>query len=194
MDYKRHYKKLIEKSLNRKIEENTYYEKHHMIPRCWGGSDKKENIVHLTAREHYIAHWLLHRIRPHSQSAGFAFWRMTFPGSKFVERDYKISSRAYSEAKEALSKSMIQRMTGFKVKEEHLVKWRKNKNNSKSVINVKTGEEMPNAKAVWKKYFQNDITYSSFNYYMRGKIKNNGAPAKRKVNADLIYEWEYKND
>jgi leucyl aminopeptidase (aminopeptidase T) len=194
MDYKKQYTKLVQRALTREIEENKYYERHHIVPRCWGGSNKSENLVHLTAREHYLAHWLLHRMRPHSQSAGFAFWKMTFPGSKFVEREYKISSRAYAEAKEALSESMKKRMTGYKVPAEHLVKWTKNKNNTKSVINVKTGEEFPNAKAAWKKYFKDEITYSSFNYYMRGKIKNNGLPAKRKVDADKLYEWVYKND
>ena len=194
MDYKLHYIRLIKTRLNRKIELNTYYEKHHIVPKCWGGSDDKKNIIKLTAREHYIAHWLLYRMRPHSNGTSFGFWKMTFPGSKFVEREYKISSRAYSEAKQALSEAQRRRMTGFKVDKKHLVKWTKNKNNTKSVINVKTGEEFPNAKEVWRRYFKDDITYSSFNYYMRGKIKNNGKPAKRKVNADLIYEWEYKND
>jgi hypothetical protein len=192
MDYKEHYKRLIKTRLNRKIEPTKYYEKHHIVPRCWGGSDKQENLIHLTAREHYIAHWLLYRMRPNSNGISFAFWKMTFPGPKFTERDYKISSRAYSEAKQAMSKAQRERMTGFKVSEEHLIKWRKNKNSSKSVINIKTGEEFSNAKEVWRKYFRNEITYSSFNYYMRGKIKNNGLPAKRKVNADKLYEWVYK--
>ena len=193
MDYKRQYENLIKSRLNRKIESDKYYEKHHIVPKCWGGSDNKNNIIYLTAREHYIAHWLLYRMRPYSNGVSFAFWKMTFPGNRFLEkRDYIITSRAYAEAKEAMSEAQRRRMTGFKVKEEHLVKWKKNKNNTKSVINIITGEEFPNAKEVWKKYFSDEITYSSFNYYMRGKIKNNGLPAKRKVNADKLYEWKYK--
>lgn len=194
MDYKKHYENLIKTRLDRQIKKGVYYEKHHIIPKCWGGSDVDKNIIHLTAREHYIAHWLLYRMRPHSNGTSFAFWKMTFPGGKFVERNYIITSRAYAEAKEAMSEAQRRRMTGFKIDEKHLEKWRRNKNNTKAVINVKTGEEFPNAKEVWKKYFKDKITYSSFNYYMRNKIKNNGLPAKRKVNADEIYEWKYKND
>ena len=31
-----------------------YYEKHHIQPKSLGGSNKKENLVRLTAREHFI--------------------------------------------------------------------------------------------------------------------------------------------
>lgn len=37
----------------------TYYEKHHIIPHSLGGSDLDKNLVLLTAREHYLCHWLL---------------------------------------------------------------------------------------------------------------------------------------
>ena len=37
----------------------SYVEKHHIIPKCIGGSDHRENIVSLTAREHFVCHLLL---------------------------------------------------------------------------------------------------------------------------------------
>ena len=37
----------------------SYVEKHHIIQRCIGGSDHRENIVSLTAREHFVCHLLL---------------------------------------------------------------------------------------------------------------------------------------
>lgn len=36
-----------------------YYELHHIKPKWMGGDDSKDNLVLLTAREHYIAHYLL---------------------------------------------------------------------------------------------------------------------------------------
>lgn len=36
-----------------------YTELHHIIPQSLGGSNDKENLVDLTAREHFICHWLL---------------------------------------------------------------------------------------------------------------------------------------
>jgi hypothetical protein len=36
-----------------------YVEKHHIIPKSLGGSNRADNLVKLTAREHFICHWLL---------------------------------------------------------------------------------------------------------------------------------------
>jgi len=36
-----------------------YTELHHIIPQSMGGSNEKDNLVELTAREHFICHWLL---------------------------------------------------------------------------------------------------------------------------------------
>lgn len=39
-----------------------YYEKHHIKPRACGGTDDHDNLVLLTAREHFLAHYLLCKI------------------------------------------------------------------------------------------------------------------------------------
>ena len=61
MNYIKIYNELINK---RKLTppKNCYIEKHHIIPVCMNGSNDKENLVPLTAREHYIAHVLLVKI------------------------------------------------------------------------------------------------------------------------------------
>ena len=63
MDYIKIYNALIEKA---KVRENTseYYESHHIVPRCIGGTDDKENLINLTPEEHYVAHQLLVKIYP----------------------------------------------------------------------------------------------------------------------------------
>ena len=38
---------------------NLYVERHHIIPKSLGGNDSKDNIVALTAREHFVCHLLL---------------------------------------------------------------------------------------------------------------------------------------
>lgn len=53
-----------------------YSEKHHVIPRCIGGDDSDENIVCLTAAEHYVAHQLLVKIYPDNRKLVFAAWMM----------------------------------------------------------------------------------------------------------------------
>jgi hypothetical protein len=64
MNYKKHYDLLMEKSKNRVLE--GYVERHHIIPRCLGGSDDSENLAMLTPEEHFLAHQLLVKIYPKS--------------------------------------------------------------------------------------------------------------------------------
>ena len=67
MDYRKIYCDLIQTRKNRQSIESEYYESHHIIPKCLGGTDERDNIVKLTAREHYLAHWLLYKIHKTSQ-------------------------------------------------------------------------------------------------------------------------------
>lgn len=65
MDYKLIYEKIIARAKNRTTTTiDEYTEKHHIIPRCMGGDDEKENIVILTPEEHYVCHQLLVKIYP----------------------------------------------------------------------------------------------------------------------------------
>jgi hypothetical protein len=41
---------------------DVYTEKHHILPRSLGGTNNLDNLVHLTGREHFIAHRLLVKI------------------------------------------------------------------------------------------------------------------------------------
>lgn len=64
MDYQKVYNDLISfrKSNPIKKSKELYTELHHIVPRCLGGTDELENLVRLTAREHFIAHRLLAKI------------------------------------------------------------------------------------------------------------------------------------
>lgn len=65
MNYQKIYSDLIERAQNR-ILTGVYAERHHIVPRCMGGSDDESNMATLTGREHFIAHHLLVKIHPHS--------------------------------------------------------------------------------------------------------------------------------
>jgi hypothetical protein len=61
MDYLKIYNNIIERGKLRghsKKELDGYYESHHIKPKCLGGKDCKNNLVLLTAKEHYICHLL----------------------------------------------------------------------------------------------------------------------------------------
>ena len=75
MNYKLHYDRLIERAKARLLE--GYCEKHHIVPRCLGGSDDKTNIVSLTPEEHYVAHQLLCKMHPGNYKLAYAVQLMT---------------------------------------------------------------------------------------------------------------------
>lgn len=95
MDYTKIYNSLVERAKNRKL--TTYKEKHHIIPKCMGGSNNKENLVELTAREHYIAHLLLVKIYPNNDKLKIAVWNMLNVSNSYHKRVYTISNRLYEE-------------------------------------------------------------------------------------------------
>ena len=86
MDYKKHYDLLIARAKTRQLI--GYVERHHIIPKCMGGSNKKENIVKLTPEEHYLAHQLLVKMYPENDSLAYAVYKMTVT-SKIMQRNNK---------------------------------------------------------------------------------------------------------
>jgi hypothetical protein len=123
MDYIKHYSNLIEKAKARTLEKNIYVERHHIKPKSEGGFDDETNIVKLTAREHFLAHWLLYRINPESTSRAHAFWRMCRGRGKVLPENWiVISSRVYEEARLAHSKAISKELKGRKKTPEHVAK------------------------------------------------------------------------
>lgn len=82
------------------IPNNNYYEKHHIIPKCMGGSNNKENIIWLYAREHFIAHKLLSEENPDVYGLAVAYFRMcTSSNGKYIidENDYEEARKRMSD-------------------------------------------------------------------------------------------------
>lgn len=108
MDYQKVYNQIIERGQleleyrKEKKEEGEYFEGHHIIPTCLGGKGLSSdwnhpNIVPLTAREHFIVHWLLARL--HGGVLWQAFWWMCY-GSTNTQERYTPSSRVIAEMRE----------------------------------------------------------------------------------------------
>ena len=57
--YANWYRLIIESAQSQQRIKTVGYERHHIIPRCLGGSNASNNLVLLTHREHYICHLLL---------------------------------------------------------------------------------------------------------------------------------------
>lgn len=59
LHYLNRYIKFISARIDRTALKLGYTESHHILPRSYGGSNDIKNIISLTGREHYIAHWIL---------------------------------------------------------------------------------------------------------------------------------------
>ena len=98
MNYAKIYAQLIEKARCRNAATIAYYETHHVVPRAFAGTNAKENLVRLTARGHFVAHWLLFKIYGCASTAR-AFKLMT-------NVQQRQRGRAYEQARQKMSEAM----------------------------------------------------------------------------------------
>jgi hypothetical protein len=92
--YTSYYNSIINKAKNRLVD--GYCETHHIIPKSLGGSNLKENLVNLTAREHFICHLLLTKMYEGDAKKKMihAAWAMATLENDNQQR-YKITSKIY---------------------------------------------------------------------------------------------------
>lgn len=98
MDYQKHYDLLMEKAKNREKPKG-YTEKHHVEPSHDGGSDSTENLVYLTAKEHFIAHLLRAKATKNQKD----WWAVHCFVMNPQENIRYINSRFIAKAREYLS-------------------------------------------------------------------------------------------
>lgn len=114
--YSRWYEALISRAQTRTLDKNTYVEKHHIIPYSFTNDDSSDNLVSLTAKEHYIAHALLWKINfpiRYHEKMSFALRMMIFgAGTKNQMRNYKCHSRIYESIRIEFSKNHSRNMSG----------------------------------------------------------------------------------
>lgn len=97
--YKKHYDNLMNKGKNRKLD--GYKERHHIIPRCMGGSNDKDNLVELTPEEHFVAHQLLIKIFPDDPKIALGAFMMTYHSSTM-----RINNKAFGWLRKEFAKSI----------------------------------------------------------------------------------------
>lgn len=131
MNYERIYNEIIQHRRNNPPE--GYSERHHIIPRSFGGSDELSNIVQLTAREHFICHWLLTKIHPKGKlhyKAMHAFVMMAWHHSGNQDR-YKCTSRLYEKLKKD-HKALMSRSQRGEKNSQYGLRWIHNQELQKS--------------------------------------------------------------
>jgi hypothetical protein len=88
-----------------------YFERHHVIPRCEGGSDDPSNIVDLTARDHIFAHLILAKWKGGKHWYALAWMLGNIYRSVPTAQEIRIAAKAKEEARLA--------RTGLKWTEVH---------------------------------------------------------------------------
>jgi hypothetical protein len=99
MDYQKIYDNLVRRGQSRILE--GYSEKHHIVPRCLGGTDEATNLVSLTPEEHYLCHLLLVKIYPNNIRLVRAAMFMVS-----ANKDQKRNNKAYGWLKRQYSEYM----------------------------------------------------------------------------------------
>lgn len=171
------YYNIITKALKRK-NNLVYTEKHHIIPKSLGGSNKKENLVHLTAREHFICHWLLLKFTENSNKSKMVWAFKCLSMSTKTQKRY-INSLAYSNNKTLIleetkkrvliaQKKAVEKIKGKPKTEEHKKKisisakkrWKDPKEKENLSNNMKKRWEnedyVNNMDIMYKEYWQSE--------------------------------------
>jgi hypothetical protein len=141
MNYNKIYNQIVERAKNRMLE--GYIEKHHIIPKCIGGTNDEINTIALTAREHFLCHLLLCEIYPDESKLKYALFLMSIGKQKNKNKHYKINNRLYERLK--LEYALF--LTGRKQSDKTKLK---KSESMKNIWRNKTDDEMTNkAKKVW---------------------------------------------
>lgn len=96
MNYSKHYNALIDRAKVRTL--GGYYERHHIVPKCLGGTDDFTNIVNLLPEEHLVAHLLLCKM--HQSHRGLAAAAM------FLTSMGRASNKKYGWLKRRMAETM----------------------------------------------------------------------------------------
>ena len=97
MNYEKIYKNIVSKAQSRdKLD--SYTERHHVIPKSLGGTDDDRNMVTLTAREHFLAHYCLWKFNvgqaKSKMAHAFSFMRAGMDGNRYINSKLYSSIRS----------------------------------------------------------------------------------------------------
>ena len=83
-----------------------YHERHHIQPKCIGGTNDESNLIDLYAAEHFIAHKLLALENPSIVCLVQAYSAMAFMTNTATGERYECSPEEYEAARNLLSSTM----------------------------------------------------------------------------------------
>ena len=153
MNYQAVYNRIVDKAkseLRAKLDKTdpnyVYYEAHHIVPKCIGGTGRcnqwqfHPNIVLLTPKEHFICHLLLAEIYPDNSSIVASAWLMcNTTYTKTGQYRYKPSSKTYERLR--LKKSSVPVKDETKLKQSIAQKGNRNGSGNKGQVRQPCSQE-----------------------------------------------------
>lgn len=174
------------------IDREGYTEKHHVLPKCCGGDNSRDNLVKLYPEEHFYAHLLLYKENPDIYGLAEAFLMMAnVDGHDGARYNNKELAEKVGELKRAAAIKHGERIKGHEVSEYQRQRikeanshprpdWFKEKQSEARQGWYQNGEN-PNAKKIYCK--EKDKTYSCIKEFAED---NN-------INVGTVYGKIYKN-
>ncbi len=148
-----------------------YSEEHHIIPRCMGGLNDRDNLIDLFAEEHFIAHKLLAFENPDNDELQRAFSAMAHVRRE--GRKYNVSEEDYAYIRFQNSQRLKQQWNDSE--------YRENMSNMMTEL-WQNPEFKEKATASWK----NEERRKNQSELMR-KLNNNPDIIEKKTNA--LHKW-----
>ena len=110
--YEKWYTSITQNAKTRSLK--GYSERHHIVPRSLGGANNVDNLVDLTAREHFICHWLLTKIYTGQDKHKMLNALRMLRAENLNQKRYKtkITARVYAHLKEEYSKMQSKKFSG----------------------------------------------------------------------------------
>ena len=186
------------------IDDDTYFEGHHIIPKCMGGDgntkSRHKNIIRLFPEEHYIAHKLLALENPDNPKLVSA-WEMMLHAKGTANRDFLASPADYAHAKRLWSSIIKEHNPGIR---ENGHPWNYGKTNCyteatlKRMSDSKRGKThivSDGTKAKMQLSMQERKNNGTYKYYpsaIRGKVAITNGTITKYVNRDAVVPPGYR--
>jgi len=202
MNYKKIYDSIIERSLHRS-EPAEYCEYHHIVPMCMGGEDEDVNKTILTAREHFLVHWLLVKTYPHDGKIVCAFNRLTSGnynnGVRYFSSSYKYARENFSTYMKKTcnvidknSKIFRAYRDDIRIKSGELIKYTKKGIATKQITVTRDGK----FKKILKEHAAQFLIegwqpHTSINFILanKGKVYVNNSIVRKLIKEELLQEY-----
>lgn len=204
MNYNKLYDTLISNAIfkNRVKSSKEYFELHHIVPLSLGGLDQCKNTVLLTAREHFIAHWLLYKI--HKGTNRYKMAHAWFSMTRMSNNQKRYTSKNYEKAKIAHSQAVSVFFKNRKISDEEMLKRKSyNPNEKKVEIDGVCFNSIKKAAAYYnvlpklvRQFEKGEITLKYLNdQTYRQEVKNQKiSSANMGTNKGKTYEEMYGNE